>query len=82
MQKELLRAQANRVFIERTMSVNNLFEVAFIRRGGRGAPAVSASPQRVALRCNAECERSEFSSVVSMELKSVVWTDFQNSEEA
>jgi hypothetical protein len=62
--------------------VNNLFEVALIRRGGRGAPAVSASTQRVALRCNAPCEKSEFTSVVAMELKSVVWTDFQKSEEA
>jgi hypothetical protein len=55
------------------MSVKNLFEVAFVRRGGRGAPAVSAYTQGIG---------SEFTSVVSMELKSVVWTDFQKSEEA
>ena len=46
------------------MSVNNLFEVAFVRRGERGWPAVSAY---------------EF---ISTEVKSVIWTDFRETEEA
>ena len=53
--------------------MNNLFEVAFVRRGERGTPAISAYTQRIGC---------EFSSFVSTELKSVVWTDFRKTEEA
>jgi hypothetical protein len=60
--------------------VNNTSEVAFVRRGGRGAPAVSACSRRAGIKRHA-CKRSEFSSVVSVELKSVIWTDFQKTEE-
>ena len=60
----------------RMMSVNNLFEVAFVRRGARGTPAVSAYTERDGIQCEAVCER-----LISTELKSVVWTDFQKTEE-
>lgn len=63
------------------MSVNNLFEVAFVRRGERGTPAVAAYTWSGSIKYDAACERSEFSSVVSMELKSVVWTDFRKTGE-
>jgi hypothetical protein len=62
----------------------NLFEVAFVQRGARGAPAVPAYSRRFGLTHDAACERlisAEFSSVVSTELKSVVWTDFRKIEE-
>lgn len=61
--------------LARMMSVNNLFEVAFVRRGARGTRAASAS-QDDGLQCEAACERLVFT-----ELKSVVWTDFQKGEE-
>ena len=62
--------------LARMMSVNNLFEVAFVRRVARGTRAASAYTQRAGLQCEAACERLVFT-----ELKSVVWTDFQKGEE-